>query len=90
MDLLTILVIAVGLSMDAFAVSIVSGAGYKKFEIKHTLVMAVSFGAFQAFMPIAGWSAGLFPTSYSAIYSPFLNYLYCLITKVTVSVNMFL
>ena len=59
MDLLTILVIAVGLSMDAFAVSITSGAVYKKFEIKHTLVMAVSFGAFQAFMPIAGWSAGL-------------------------------
>ena len=59
MDLLTILVIAVGLSMDAFAVSITSGAVYKKFEIKHALVMAVSFGAFQAFMPIAGWSAGL-------------------------------
>ena len=50
MDLLTILVFAVGLSMDAFAVSVTSGAVYKKFEIKHTLVMAVSFGAFQAFI----------------------------------------
>jgi len=59
MDLLTILVIAVGLSMDAFAVSVASGAVYKKLEIRHAILMAVSFGAFQAIMPIAGWLAGL-------------------------------
>jgi putative Mn2+ efflux pump MntP len=59
MDLPTILVIAVGLSMDAFAVSVASGSVYKKLEIRHALLMALSFGAFQAIMPIAGWLGGL-------------------------------
>jgi len=54
-----IVVIAVGLAMDAFAVSVVSGSAYKQLQIRHALRMATFFGAFQAFMPLIGSMAGL-------------------------------
>ncbi|HDN95613.1 MAG: hypothetical protein DRN29_01540 [Thermoplasmata archaeon] len=55
MDLLSILLIAIALSMDAFAVSVAGGMAMKR----HALKMALSFGSFQAIMPIIGWSAGI-------------------------------
>jgi len=58
MDVTAILFIAFGLAMDAFAVSIMSGATAKRLNINHALRMAVSFGSFQAFMPLIGWSVG--------------------------------
>lgn len=54
-----ITVIAVGLAMDAFAVSVVSGSAYKQLHVKHALRMAAFFGGFQAFMPLIGSLAGL-------------------------------
>ena len=59
MNSITIMAIAVGLSMDAFAVSIVSGSLYKQLKVRHALRMAVFFGGFQAFMPLIGSLAGL-------------------------------
>ena len=59
MVLLTIVIIAIGLAMDAFAVSVVSGAAYKKLNIRHAFRLALFFGGFQAFMPIIGFLAGL-------------------------------
>ena len=59
MEIVTIIVIAVGLAMDAFVVSIVSGGAYRKLHVKHALQMALFFGAFQAFMPLIGSLAGL-------------------------------
>ena len=59
MELMTIIVIAVGLAMDAFVVSIVSGSTYRQLHVKHALRMALFFGAFQAFMPLIGSLAGL-------------------------------
>lgn len=59
MSLVTIIIIALGLAMDAFAVSIASGAVYKGRGKNHALRMAAAFGAFQALMPVAGWFAGL-------------------------------
>jgi putative Mn2+ efflux pump MntP len=59
MDLTTIIFIAFGLSMDAFAVSIASGCTVKKLKIKYALKISVFFGLFQAFMPVIGWMAGL-------------------------------
>jgi manganese efflux pump family protein len=58
MDYLSIVVIAVGLSMDAFAVSMTSGCVMKKLKLKYALRTALFFGAFQAIMPIIGWLAG--------------------------------
>ncbi len=45
--------------MDAFAVSVATGATYKKQGSNHAFRMAFAFGGFQAIMPIVGWLAGL-------------------------------
>lgn len=54
-----ILVIALGLSMDAFAVSVASGATMKRLHIPDAVKMGLFFGGFQALMPALGWAAGL-------------------------------
>jgi putative Mn2+ efflux pump MntP len=68
MEVITIIVIAVGLAMDAFAVSIVSGSVYRQLHVKHALRMAVFFGGFQALMPLIGSLAGLSAKDYIANY----------------------
>ena len=68
MKLGTILVIAVGLAMDAFAVSVVTGSLSKEFKLRHALRMALFFGGFQAIMPIIGFLAGLSLQGYIAAY----------------------
>ncbi len=68
MKLGTILFIAVGLAMDAFAVSVVTGSVYKDFKIRHALRMALFFGSFQAIMPVIGFLAGLGLVNYIAPY----------------------
>ena len=68
MGLITIIIVAFALAMDAFAVSIVSGAAYRRLKVKHALRMAISFGAFQALMPLIGSLAGLTIKDYIADY----------------------
>jgi len=68
MDLVTIIVIAVGLAIDAFVVSIVSGGAYKQLHVKHALRIAVFFGGFQAIMPLIGSLAGLSVKDYITDY----------------------
>jgi putative Mn2+ efflux pump MntP len=58
-DMATILLIAIGLAMDAFAVSMAHGMTIQNRRVATGLIMAGSFGAFQAFMPVLGWLAGL-------------------------------
>lgn len=50
--------IAIGLSMDAFAVSVCKGLCMKRLEVRQAVVIALFFGGFQAFMPLAGWALG--------------------------------
>jgi putative Mn2+ efflux pump MntP len=57
--MITIIFIALGLAMDAFAVSITSGIAIKNLKINNALKIALFFGFFQAFMPVIGWLAGL-------------------------------
>jgi len=59
MDIISIIFIAFGLAMDAFAVSITSGLTIKHLKINDALKIAIFFGSFQAIMPLIGWSAGL-------------------------------
>lgn len=59
MELVTVLFIAVGLAMDACAVSIVTGSVHKDLRARHILRMALFFGGFQTFMPVIGFFAGL-------------------------------
>ena len=59
MDFLSLLAVAVGLSMDAFAVAITSGFVTQNLKFRQAFKMAFFFGGFQAMMPIVGWMAGL-------------------------------
>jgi putative Mn2+ efflux pump MntP len=55
---LVLLALAVALAMDAFAVAVVAGLTVTRLGTAQVLRMALSFGAFQALMPVAGWAAG--------------------------------
>ena len=59
MPFLSLLVIAVALAMDAFAVALTTGICLRRASAAQTLRMAGAFGLFQAFMPVAGWALGL-------------------------------
>lgn len=64
MGLLELFLLAVGLSMDAFAVSICKGLSAQKLEWKHYLIIGAWFGGFQALMPTIGYLLGSFFESY--------------------------
>jgi len=59
-----LLFIAVGLSMDAFAVSLCKGLSMHKLNLRHAAVIALFFGGFQAVMPLLGWLLGTQFASY--------------------------
>jgi putative Mn2+ efflux pump MntP len=58
MSTLSLILIALALAMDAFAVSISSGITIGRMRVRHALVIASFFGAFQGLMPFIGWHAG--------------------------------
>jgi len=58
MSLPAIILIAVGLSMDAFAVAVACGLAARNFRIGYAFRIACFFGGFQALMPLLGWAAG--------------------------------
>ena len=58
MDLLTLLTLAVGLAMDAFAVSICKGLAMRDKVLKKGIIVGLWFGGFQALMPTIGFFLG--------------------------------
>lgn len=58
MGLLELLIIAVGLSMDAFAVAICKGLSLKRMSYRHAVLVGLYFGIFQALMPLTGYLLG--------------------------------
>lgn len=58
MGLFEVLMIGVGLSMDAFAASVCKGLGMRRLNVKNMFVIALFFGGFQALMPCIGWFLG--------------------------------
>lgn len=58
MGIVELLIIAVGLSMDAFAVSIGKGLSLRCIKLRHALSVGLWFGGFQALMPLAGYLLG--------------------------------
>ena len=59
MNLLDISLIALGLSADAFAISIILGLSASGFKVKHAIVVGLYFGIFQAGMPIIGYATAI-------------------------------
>lgn len=58
MNFVELLIIAVGVSMDAFAIAICKGLSVKKLEAKHLLIAGLWFGGAQALMPLLGYFLG--------------------------------
>lgn len=74
MGFITLFMMAVGLSMDALAVSICKGLAMQKFKWKNALIVGVWFGGFQALMPLTGYLLGsLFADMVSSI-APYLAF----------------
>ena len=68
MGIVELLLLAVGLSMDAFAVSVCKGLGMKKVSLKAQCTCGVWFGGFQALMPLVGFLLGtLFAAAIQAV-----------------------
>ena len=59
MGLTTVLILAIGLAMDAFAVSISNAMCYRTMNRKWALLTAGAVGLFQGIMPVIGWLAGI-------------------------------
>ena len=58
MGLVDLLLIGVGLSMDAFAVAVCKGLAMPRLNMKQAVAIALFFGVFQALMPALGWALG--------------------------------
>jgi len=58
MSFIVIILIAIGLSMDSFAVSVSNGIMIKNIQLKETILIATSLAVFQALMPLFGWYLG--------------------------------
>lgn len=58
MGFVELFLIGVGLSMDAFAVSICKGLGMSRLNMRQAVVISLFFGGFQALMPLIGWALG--------------------------------
>ena len=72
--LLSILLIGVSLSMDAFAVSVTNGLTLKNFRVRHALWMGLYFGGFQFLMPLLGFLLGSTVSHYIMRFGPYISF----------------
>ncbi|MDD6212574.1 MAG: manganese efflux pump MntP family protein [Clostridiales bacterium] len=72
-------ILAVGLSMDAFAVSVCKGLSLSKVKPKHMVIAGVWFGSFQALMPLIGYFLGSFFTDMISRYAHWIAFILLLI-----------
>ena len=84
MTLTDLLLIAVSLSMDAFAVATCKGLSVKKIKFKHFIITGLYFGLFQALMPFIGYLAGC---SFSRVISKF-DYIVSFVLLALIGANM--
>lgn len=74
MGLIEILILSVGLAMDAFAVAICKGLSVKKLEVKHAVIVGLYFGGFQGIMPLIGYFLGSAFASYITKFSHWITF----------------
>jgi len=74
MNIAEILILAAGLSMDAFAVSICKGLSLGKINGKHMCLAGIWFGGFQALMPLVGYFLGHFFTDMITKYNHWIAF----------------
>ncbi|MBQ1284480.1 MAG: manganese efflux pump [Clostridia bacterium] len=80
MGLIEVIILAVGLAMDAFAVSVCKGLAMKKATFKNALICGIWFGGFQGLMPFIGYLLGSSFAEYINVISSWIAFaLLCLI-----------
>ena len=72
--MLSILLIGISLSMDAFAISVANGLTLKNFNIRHALWMGLYFGGFQFLMPLIGYFLGSTVSHYVDRFGPYISF----------------
>lgn len=75
MGIVELFMIAVGLSMDAFAVSVCKGLSLGKIKWKHMCIAGIWFGAFQAIMPSIGYFFGSFFADFVVSYAHWIAFI---------------
>jgi len=75
MNLLTLMMLAIGLSMDAFAVSICKGLAMKKLTLKNAMIVGAWFGVFQGMMPFIGYILGIQFEKYIEVVSSWIAFI---------------
>ncbi|MCM1157994.1 MAG: manganese efflux pump MntP family protein [Bacteroidales bacterium] len=75
MSIIELFILAVGLSMDAFAVSICKGLSLGKITPKHMCIAGLWFGGFQALMPLIGYFLGSFFTDMITAYAHWIAFI---------------
>lgn len=75
MNTIEISLIALGLAMDAFAVSLANGVIIKNVKISHALTFGLYFGSFQCGMALLGWLAGRTFASYLSRFGPWIAFI---------------
>lgn len=68
-------ILAVGLSMDAFAVSVCKGLSMQKMRLKNALTVGIYFGGFQALMPAIGYFLGAYFQNAIAAYDHWIAFI---------------
>ncbi|MBD5089706.1 MAG: manganese efflux pump [Clostridiales bacterium] len=74
MSNLELFILALGLSMDAFAVSICKGLAMEKASLKKSAIVGLWFGTFQAIMPLVGYFLGIQFTDYVTKLAPWIAF----------------
>ena len=72
--MLSILLIGISLSMDAFAVSVTNGLTLKDFNVRHALWLGLYFGGFQFLMPLLGYLLGSTVSHYIMKFGPYISF----------------
>ena len=89
MGIWEIILIGISLSMDAFALSMCTGLGMRRFSMKHALLTALFFGGSQALMPAAGWLVGRIFAGYVDKYDHFIAFAVLAFLGVKMLVDLF-
>lgn len=84
MTILELFILAVGLSMDAFAVSLCKGLSVKKVRPKHAIITGLYFGGFQMLMPLTGYFLG---TSFKSLIEDYDHWVAFILLSI-IGINM--
>ena len=72
--MLSIVLIGISLSMDAFAISLTNGLTVRGFRLRHALLMGLYFGGFQFLMPLLGYFLAGTVSNYVSRFGPYISF----------------